>query len=247
MRKLLVILNSMLKAAPPSVLSVPKPRHFLVKPIEIQYGCLTLRPIGRLTTSVGHDQSAGAGYLERIVLLAFLNMASDSCADDLGDRLAIDGRDHVQFLRLVGRQANRHCLDSFHSQIVSDGIVVVNIYGIVVSFISTAQVRDCKEGLPMVSENELDRDGLDKPEEGVPGIDKPEDDKTYTIQIDRTEYVVTQNRMTGADLRRVPTPPIPADRDLFQIIPGRPDEKVEDDDRILVTDGLRFFTAPQHH
>ena len=96
----------------------------------------------------------------------------------------------------------------------------------------------------MVSENELDKDGLDKPEEGVPGIDKPEDDKTYTIQIDRTEYVVTQNRMTGADLRRVPTPPIPPDRDLFQIIPGRPDEKVDDDDRILITDGLRFFTAP---
>ena len=96
----------------------------------------------------------------------------------------------------------------------------------------------------MVSENELDRDGLDKPAEGVPGIDKPDDDKTYTIQIDRTEYVVTQNRMTGADLRRVPTPPIPPDRDLFQIIPGRPDEKIENDDRILITDGLRFFTAP---
>ena len=97
----------------------------------------------------------------------------------------------------------------------------------------------------MVAENNLDSDGQDKPEEVVvPGFDKPDDDKTYTIQIDRTEYVVTQNRMTGADLRRVPTPPIPPDRDLFQIIPGRPDEKIEDDDRILITDGLRFFTAP---
>ena len=96
----------------------------------------------------------------------------------------------------------------------------------------------------MISENELDREGQDKPEEGVPSIDKPEDDKTYIIQIDRTEYVVTQNRMTGADLRRVPTPPIPPDRDLFQIIPGRPDEKIKDDDGILISDGLRFFTAP---
>lgn len=97
----------------------------------------------------------------------------------------------------------------------------------------------------MVTVNKLDSDGQDKPEELVgPGSDKPDDDKRYTIQIDRAEYVLTQNRMTGADLRRVPTPPIPPDRDLFQIIPGRPDVKIEDDDRLLITDGLRFFTAP---
>ena len=95
----------------------------------------------------------------------------------------------------------------------------------------------------MVTDKGLDSDGQDKPEEVVvPG--KPDDDKRYTIQIDRTEYVVTQNRMTGADLRRVPTPPIPPDRDVFQIIPGRPDQKIENDDRILIVDGLRFFTAP---
>ena len=96
----------------------------------------------------------------------------------------------------------------------------------------------------MIAENRLDPEGLDKPEEGVPGLDKPDDDKTYTIQIDRTQYEVTGHRLTGADLRRVPSPPIPPDRDIFQIIPGRPDKKIEDDDRILVTDGLRFFTAP---
>ena len=97
----------------------------------------------------------------------------------------------------------------------------------------------------MVVENQLDKDGTDKPEVVVgPGFDKPDDGKTYTIKIDRTEYKVTQNRMTGADLRRVPKQPIPPDRDLFQIIPGRPDEKIEDDDKLLITDGLRFFTAP---
>lgn len=96
----------------------------------------------------------------------------------------------------------------------------------------------------MVAENQLDGNGLDKPEEAGPGFDKPEDDKTYTIQIDRTQYVLKENRLTGADLRRVPTPPIPPDRDIFQIIPGRPDKKVEDDDHIQITDGLRFFTAP---
>ena len=96
----------------------------------------------------------------------------------------------------------------------------------------------------MVTTNQLNQDGQDKPAVGVPGFDKPEDGKSYTIQIDREQYVVKENRLTGADLRRIPTPPIPPDRDIFQIIPGRPDEKIEDDHRILITDGLRFFTAP---
>ena len=56
--------------------------------------------------------------LKRIVLLTFLDMDSDSHADDFRDWLAIDSCDHVQFLCLVGRQANRHCLDSLHSWIV---------------------------------------------------------------------------------------------------------------------------------
>ena len=72
--------------------------------------------------------------MKRIVLLAFLNMASDSRADDFGNWSAIDGRDHVQFLRLVGRQANRHSLDSLHSPNVPSGIVVVNIVDIVVAW-----------------------------------------------------------------------------------------------------------------
>ena len=96
----------------------------------------------------------------------------------------------------------------------------------------------------MVTDNQSDRDELDKPEEVEPGIDKPEDDKSYTIQIDRTQYVLNENRLTGAGLREIPKPPIPPDRDIFQIIPGRPDRKIKDDDRILITDGLRFFTAP---
>ena len=96
----------------------------------------------------------------------------------------------------------------------------------------------------MVEENQLGQGGVDKPDEGMAGFDKPEDDKSYTIKIDRTEYVVKENRLTGADLRRIPTPPIPPDRDLFEIIPRLPDKKIEDDDRILITDGLRFFTAP---
>ena len=96
----------------------------------------------------------------------------------------------------------------------------------------------------MTSVNEFDQDDLAKPELDGAGLEKPDPEKVFDIQIDRVTYQVSQTRMTGADLRRVPAPPIPADRDLFEIIPGRPDRKVEEDDRILISDGLRFFTAP---
>lgn len=96
----------------------------------------------------------------------------------------------------------------------------------------------------MDSQNPLDKDSLDNPELDNGGSEKPDPDKTFEIQIDRVQYGLKGNRVTGADIRRLPEPPIPPARDLFEIIPGHPDRKVADDDRILITDGLRFFTAP---
>ena len=66
----------------------------------------------------------------------------------------------------------------------------------------------------------------------------------FQIQIDRVHYTVTQLRMTGAELRRVPPTPIGPDRDLFQVVPGGPDRKIEDADVVEIKNGLRFFTAP---
>ena len=96
----------------------------------------------------------------------------------------------------------------------------------------------------MVAENLLDPEEMAKPDVDQLDLEKPDEDKVFDIQIDRMHYEVTQTRITGADLRNVPTPPIPSDRDLFEVISGRPDRKVESEDRILVRDGLRFFTAP---
>lgn len=96
----------------------------------------------------------------------------------------------------------------------------------------------------MVTDTQLDKESLDKPEHSMERFDKPVDDKTFTIQIDRIKYEVKGRRFSGAQLREVPTPPIPPDRDIFEIIPGAPDRKIEDDDRILIADGQRFFTAP---
>lgn len=71
-------------------------------------------------------------------------------------------------------------------------------------------------------------------------------DEHFEIQIDRVTYKVTQQKMTGAELRKVPTPPIGPDRDLFEVIPGHPDKKIEDNDVVEISNGKRFFTAPAH-
>ncbi len=68
--------------------------------------------------------------------------------------------------------------------------------------------------------------------------------KVSTIKIDRTQYEWPEEKITGAQLRQLPPTPIPADRDLFQVVPGHQDLKIKDDDTVEVHDGLRFFTAP---
>ena len=80
-------------------------------------------------------------------------------------------------------------------------------------------------------------------ENPAPDKDSPEH-KVFTIRIDREQYKWPDEKISGAQLRRLPSPPIPPERDLFQVIPGRPDLKIKDDDTVEVHDGLRFFTAP---
>lgn len=76
-----------------------------------------------------------------------------------------------------------------------------------------------------------------------PDKDRPER-KGFTIRIDRTEYQVLDEEVSGARLRHLPATPIPPDRDLFQVIPGHPDRKIKNEDTVKVHNGLRFFTAP---
>jgi hypothetical protein len=85
--------------------------------------------------------------------------------------------------------------------------------------------------------------------------DKPHNDKhdeddrkprSYQIQIDRVHYTVTDDSMTGAALRTVPEPDISGDRDLFEVVPGNPDRKIELTDQVEIKNGKRFDTAPAH-
>lgn len=66
----------------------------------------------------------------------------------------------------------------------------------------------------------------------------------FHIQIDREHYEVSEAEMSGAQLRQVPPTPIPPERDLFEVVPGHPDRKIENDDVVEIRNGLRFFTAP---
>lgn len=66
----------------------------------------------------------------------------------------------------------------------------------------------------------------------------------FQIQIDRVHYTVTQEKMTGAELRKVPQAPIGSERDLFEVVPGGSDHKIADTETVEIRNGKRFFTAP---
>ena len=73
---------------------------------------------------------------------------------------------------------------------------------------------------------------------------KPPKPHVFHIRIDRTEYEVREESRTGAELRQLPDPDIGPDRDLFEVVPGGSDRKIELDTVVTMRDGLRFFTAP---
>ena len=93
-------------------------------------------------------------------------------------------------------------------------------------------------------------DRPDDPASRPPTGDRPSTDHRIVIRIDRREYTVphallTNGMMTGAALRRLANPDIGDDRDLFEVVPGGSDRKIEDDDEVSIHNGLRFFSAPR--
>jgi hypothetical protein len=68
--------------------------------------------------------------------------------------------------------------------------------------------------------------------------------ESITIHVDKVEYKVSSESMSGADLRGVPQPPVPSDRDLWLEVPGGDDVKIEGDKTYQLKNGMHFFTAP---
>lgn len=79
------------------------------------------------------------------------------------------------------------------------------------------------------------------PAQTDPAADHP---TTFRIQIDRQHIEVHQAQLTGAQLRQLHQPPIGADHDLFEVVPGGPDRKIGDTQEVPMRNGLRFFSAP---
>ena len=70
------------------------------------------------------------------------------------------------------------------------------------------------------------------------------------IRVDRIDRVVspdllTDGTMTGRQIRELRDPPIGADRDLFEIVPGGSDTKIGDDQAVVIREWMRFFSAPK--
>jgi hypothetical protein len=70
--------------------------------------------------------------------------------------------------------------------------------------------------------------------------------KSYVIFIDREQFKVESDVMTGTKLRALPMPPIGQDRDLWEEIPGHGDDrKINDTDVVTLKEGTHFFTTPR--
>ena len=70
------------------------------------------------------------------------------------------------------------------------------------------------------------------------------------IRVDREEVKVrldslTNGTLTGSRIRQLVSPPIGAERDLFEIVPGGADRKIGDEDSVEIRAWMRFFSAPR--
>ena len=64
------------------------------------------------------------------------------------------------------------------------------------------------------------------------------------IQIDHKPFRVPGPTITGAALRALPTPPIGADFDLWQDVPGGDDIKILNTATVPLHPGMHFHSAP---
>ena len=107
----------------------------------------------------------------------------------------------------------------------------------------------------MTNRDDIGPTGLsvDGPDDGTSGETMVEQPPSrpgkFHIRIDRKDYELTDDQLTdgaltGSELRQLAEPPIGPDRDLFEIVPGGSDRKIENTDKVEIRNGMRFFSAP---
>jgi hypothetical protein len=70
--------------------------------------------------------------------------------------------------------------------------------------------------------------------------------KPFPIFVDKQKFEVSGDKITGAAVRALPTPPIGPDRDLYLVVPGGEDELVGDAQSVEVKPGTKFMSVPRH-
>lgn len=73
---------------------------------------------------------------------------------------------------------------------------------------------------------------------------KPPKPKQIVIHIDRKQFKVAEDELTGAQLRALPDPDIGPEFDLWLEVPGGEDQRVGGEDQVKLRNGMHFFTAP---
>lgn len=70
--------------------------------------------------------------------------------------------------------------------------------------------------------------------------------RVIPIFIDQVKYDAPANVLTGAALRALPDPDVPADRDLWLEVPGpKDDDLVDPTKQYEVKPGSHYYTAPK--
>lgn len=72
----------------------------------------------------------------------------------------------------------------------------------------------------------------------------PKPEKQVVIHIDRKQFKVAEEKLTGSVLRSLPDPDIGPEFDLWLEVPGGEDERIENGETVKLRNGMHFFTAP---
>lgn len=65
------------------------------------------------------------------------------------------------------------------------------------------------------------------------------------IYIDGAKYHPEGDKLTGSQLRLVPSPPVSTDRDLWLDVVDQLDKLIGDDEVVALENSMRFFTVPR--
>ncbi len=105
-----------------------------------------------------------------------------------------------------------------------------------------------EDGILSSVESGVNSDPLD-PNQQDKSDQHPLRTKDFTITIDLNEIKVSEDslvdgNLTGAQLRELVYPRIDKSWDLYEMMLGGTDRKIEDSDIVKISDWQRFFSAP---